>query len=63
MDELLTRIDNSRKAMQTVLIPASKENCAIMLDAQNVLEECFRFVFGVKMEQDAKQQKEGAENA
>ena len=60
MDELLTRIDNSRKAMQTMLIPATKENLAIMFDALNVLEECFRFVFESTQ---AVEQKEGAENA
>ena len=59
MDELLTRIDNSRKAMQTMLIPATKENLAIMFDALNVLEDCFRFMF----ESAQTVQKDGAENA
>ena len=65
MDELLTSIDNSHKALQTISIPATKENLAILFDALNVLEECFRFVFDEKMKRDAKTEtkEEGAENA
>ena len=60
MDELLTRIDTSYKAIQTLNIPATKANLAVLFDALGTLEECFRFVNETKI---AAEQKEGSENA
>ena len=60
MNELLTRIDNSHKALQTLSITATKENLAILFDALTTLEECFRFVNETQI---AAEQKEGSENA
>ena len=60
MNELLTRIDNSHKALQTLNITATKENLAILFDALTTLEECFRFVNETQI---AAEQKEGSENA
>lgn len=66
MNELLTRIDNSHKALQTLNITATKENLAILFDALTTLEECFRFVNETKMaaeHEEGTKQKEGLENA
>ena len=60
MDELLKRIDNSHAAIQTLNIPATKANLAVLFDALTTLEECFRFVNETKI---AAEQKEGSENA
>lgn len=65
MDELLTKIKNSHTALQTINIPAGKANLAILLDALDVLEECFVFVDAQKAKEAAKEaEKEGgADNA
>ena len=60
MDELLKRIDNSHGALQTLSVPATKQNLAVLFDALTTLEECFRFVNETKA---ASEKKEGLEDA
>lgn len=44
MDELLKRIANAHTALQTLNIPATKVNLAVLFEVISTLEECHAFV-------------------
>ena len=59
-DDLLKKIDDSHKAIQSMDIRASKENLAIVFDLILTLEDCFRFVNESKIAASAKGGSDGA---
>ena len=56
MDELLKRIANAHTALQTLNIPATKVNLAVLFETLGTLEECYAFV-------EAQKAKEGQQSA